>query len=151
MPLKVPVSRVPEVMFFFSDPWSRKSSGYALPRLTMSPTTPGCGIIAMSGVSLAWILVMISWLMLSTFCMLTVIPLALALATISFFSPAKTAGSVLDHTVTVLLSLLLPLPPPPQAATRAKEATAAAAIALRARKCRCIGFSSGLARLPRLA
>ena len=48
------------------------SSGWAASRATMSLTTPGCGMKAMSGVSLAWILVMISWLMFSTFCQSTV-------------------------------------------------------------------------------
>jgi uncharacterized RDD family membrane protein YckC len=51
------------------------SSAVALFRLTMSATTPGCGIRAMSGVSSDWIFVMMTWLMLSIFCQFTVMPL----------------------------------------------------------------------------
>ena len=46
----------------------------------MSLTTPGCGMKAMSGVSPAWILVMISWLMFSTFFQSIVMPSASTLA-----------------------------------------------------------------------
>jgi hypothetical protein len=66
------------------------SSGVAFFRLTMSATTPGCGIIAMSGVSLAWILVMMTWLMLSILFHLTVIPLACAMGAI----PALSASMI---------------------------------------------------------
>ena len=66
----------------------------------------------MSGVSPAWILVMISWLMFWTCCHLIVmfVSSALSLATSAFSRPAWTGASRLDQIVTVLL--LPPLPPP---------------------------------------
>src|SRR5436190_9814051 len=89
-------------------------SGWAAPRWTMLATTPGCGIMAMSGASFAWILVMISWLMLSMRDHLTVMPCFWASASTCFDRPSTTGWSILVQIVTVLLSL--PLPPPPQAA-----------------------------------
>src|SRR5579859_1182655 len=66
----------------------------------------------MSGVLPAWILVMISWLMLVTVCQLILMfDFAAASSATSFFSsPALTGGSTLDQIVTVVLLLL---PPPP--------------------------------------
>ena len=79
----------------------------------------------MSGVSLAWIFVMISWLMLSTFWTSAVMPLALASATICFLRPSNTRGSTLIHTDTFLSS---ESPPPlPQAASVDVTASTAAA------------------------
>src|SRR6516164_8072535 len=68
----------------------------------------------MSGVLPAWILVMISWLMLVTVCQLILIfdPWAASSALSCFSRPALTGGSTLDQIVTVLLPLP-PLPPPP--------------------------------------
>src|SRR5215469_10520071 len=77
----------------------------------------------MSGALPAWILVMISWLMLVTVdhwiwifeCM------APSSATSFFSSPALTGGSTLDQIVTVVLLLLEPPLLPPQA-VRARPA-----------------------------
>src|SRR3954469_22960876 len=77
------------------------SRAVALLRLTMSATTPGCGIIAMSGVSPAWILVMMIWLMLSTLDHLTVTPAACAAGAIPACRPAMMGASTLVQIVTV--------------------------------------------------
>ncbi len=123
LPSTWPGSSVPGSMLVFSVFMSTALSiGKAAWRLTMSPTTPGWGMKAMSGVSLAWIFCMISWLMLSTFCHLTVIPSALASLVSTSFRPSCTGWSMLLQIVTVLLSP--PLPPLPHAAR-----TDAAAIA----------------------
>ncbi len=79
------------------------SSGLALLRLTISLTTPGCGISTMSGALLAWIAVMISWLMLLTFLILTVMPFALASGRSTLLKPSRTGWSTLVQTVTILL------------------------------------------------
>src|SRR3954464_5272872 len=106
------------------------SRAVALLRLTMSATTPGCGIIAISGALLAWMEVITSWLMLLTFFHTTVIPCFFAWGLSCFLKPSMTGWSRLAQIVTVLLSLP-PLPPPlPHAArpldamTAAREATA---------------------------
>ena len=115
LPSTWPGSSVPGSMLVFSVFMSTALSiGKAAWRLTMSPTTPGWGMNAMSGVSLAWIFCMISWLMLSTFCHLTVIPSALASLVSTSFRPSCTGWSMLLQIVTVLLSP--PLPPLPHAA-----------------------------------
>ena len=65
----VPASSVPGTMLSSSAAMSSTSlRGSPAPRSTTSATTPGCGMKAMSGRSLACSLVMISWLMFSTFC-----------------------------------------------------------------------------------
>ncbi len=91
----------------------------------MSFTTPGCGMNAMSGVSPAWILVMISWLMFSTFCHLMVMPSDFTWAWRVFSRPSWTGWSRLLQIVTVLLlpeELLLP-----PHAVRDRDAAAATA------------------------
>ena len=82
----------------------------------------------MSGVSSAWILVMISWLMFSTCCHLIVMLefCAFSFATSALSRPAWTGASMLDQMVTVLLSPP-PLPPPPQA-VRLRAATVTNAV-----------------------
>ena len=77
----------------------------------------------MSGVSPAWILVMISWLMFETWSHLIVMsePSAESLALRAFSRPAWTGASMLDQIVTVLL-----LPPPPLPPPQAVRLTAAA-------------------------
>src|SRR3954464_13377445 len=77
------------------------SSGVATFRLTMSPTTPGCGMNAMSGVSFAWILVMMSWLMLPTRDHLTVMPACWANGSRPFCRPSMITWSRLVQIVTV--------------------------------------------------
>src|SRR3978361_217709 len=86
------------------------SRGKALLRLTMSSTTPGCGIMAMSGALLAWMLVITRVLMSLTFLNLTVMPFFLASGANTLFKPSMTGWSLLLQIVTVLL--LPPLPPP---------------------------------------
>ena len=91
----------------------------------MSLTTPGCGMKAMSGVSSAWILVMISWLMFSTFFQSIVMPSASTLASSAFSRPSWTGWSTLLQMVTVSPSE----PPPPSSpphAVRLNEAAMAA-------------------------
>ena len=133
MPSTVPDSSVPGVMLVLSVSMSTTlSRAKAFLRLTMSPTTPGWGMNAMSGVSLAWIFCMINWLMLLTFCHLTVMPLALASGMRTFSRPSWTGWSTLLQIVTDLSSL--PLPPLPQPA-RAAVATRAVAATSETRPC----------------
>src|SRR3954451_21865087 len=104
-------------MLLFSEFMSTmSSSAVALLRLTMSATTPGCGISAMSGALLAWMEVITSWLMLLTFFHVTVIPCFFAWGSSCCLKPSMTGWSRLAQIVT-LLSSLPPLPLlPPQAA-----------------------------------
>ncbi len=90
----------------------------------MSLTTPGCGMKAMSGVSPAWILVMISWLMFSTFFQSMVMPSASTLASSAFSRPSWTGWSMLLQMVTVSPSE--PPPSSPPHAVRLNEAAMAA-------------------------
>ena len=55
----------------------------------------------MSGTSFAWILVMMTWLMLSTLFQLTVIPLAWAKGASPALRPSMTGLSMLAQIVTV--------------------------------------------------
>src|SRR5690242_570640 len=115
LPLTVPASRVPGSMLDLSEFMSTtSSSAVALFRLTMSATTPGCGMNEMSGTSFAWILVMMTWLMLSTFCQFTVTPAACASGSSPAFRPSMTGLSMLAQIVTVdpLTSPWGLLPPP---------------------------------------
>src|SRR3954447_10585215 len=100
------------------------SRANALLRLTMSATTPGCGMFAMSGALLAWMLVMISWLMLLTLRNLTVMPFFFASGTKTFIQPSMVGWSLLPQMVMVELLLL---PPPLPHAARADAATSALA------------------------
>ena len=109
---------------------STSSSGVGSPRSTTSATTPGCGMKAMSGVSLAWIFCMIVWLMFSTVDHLIVMPLALAFSTSTFSRPSLTGGSMLLQMVTDLSSSPLspPLPQLVKAVAAARAVTATRAV-----------------------
>src|SRR4051794_20223033 len=92
------------------------SRAVALFRLTMSLTTPGCGIQAMSGTSLAWILVMMSWLMLVTLDHAMVKPRAFASGSTTALIPSRMGWSTLTQILTVAPLTLpdaFPLSPPP--------------------------------------
>src|SRR5829696_5030323 len=102
-------------MLAFSEPMSTiGSSGLIAFSCFICCTTPGCGMNAMSGALPAWILVMITWLMLSTRSHLILIFgfWVLSFATSAFSSPSWIGWSRLDQMVTVfpLLLLLLLLP-----------------------------------------
>lgn len=88
----------------------------------------------MSGVSLAWILVMISWLMFSTFSSLTFTPEPLDFSSSQVWKPSTIGWSTLIQTLIVVgPSPLASLSPLPQAVRPvAARASADAAMILRA-------------------
>jgi hypothetical protein len=76
-------------------------------------TTPGCGSTAMSGLSLALSLVMISLSMPVTRCHFTVMSASLAFAASDFSMPSTIGWSMLVQIVTVSSPPPPPLPLPP--------------------------------------
>jgi len=80
-------------------------------REARSATTPGWGIMAMSGASAAPSFVMMSWLMFSTFSHSIVIPLSAASSAVAASRPCITGASTLVQMETVV-SPSPPLSPP---------------------------------------